>query len=117
MLPSVACCVVLVVTNCDGSSVRTLMTLLTESGEDTPLESLSMSSVSGLNSSRDKRRGKGRAKGSGRPTTITDDRRTNGKGFLTAAPPANRASSNVTDYTYFVFQTFFPVNTACRRSS
>lgn len=90
MLPSVVCWVVFVeVTSCDVSSVKTLITLLTESGEDTPLESLSMSSVSGLNSSRDKRRGKGRAKGSGRPTTITDDRRTNGKGFLTAAPPAN----------------------------
>ena len=96
MLPSVACCVALVdVTSCDGSSVRTLITLLTESGEDTPLESLSMSSVSGLNSSSDKRRGNGRAKGSGLPTSITDDRRTNGKGFLTAAPPENRASNNV----------------------
>lgn len=96
MLPSVACCVAFVdVTGCDGSSVRTLITLLTESGEDTPLESLSMSSVSGLNSSSDKRRGKGRAKGSGLPTTITDDRRTSGKGFLTAAPPENRTSHNV----------------------
>ena len=95
MLPSVACCVALIdVTGCDGSSVRTLITLLTESGEDTPLESLSMSSVSGLNSSSDRSRGKGRAKGSGLPTTITDDRRTSGKGFLTAAPPENRASNN-----------------------
>jgi len=97
VLPSVACCVALVdVTGCDGSSVRTLITLLTESGEDTPLESLSMSSVSGLNSSSDKRRGKGRAKGSGLPTTITDDRRTSGKGFLTAAPPENRTSRSIT---------------------
>lgn len=39
------------------------MTLPTESGEDTPLESLSMSSVSGLNSSKDISRGTERVDG------------------------------------------------------
>jgi hypothetical protein len=90
-LPSVPCCVVPVeVTSWGGSSVSTLMTLLTESGEDTPLESLSMSSVSGLNNSRDSNRGRGRARGSGRPRTMAVDRRTSGNGFLTAAAPAIR---------------------------
>jgi hypothetical protein len=91
LLPVVSCCddtaVAVEVASCEGSSVRTLMTLLTESGEDTPLESLSMSSVSGLKSSSDKRRGRGRARGSGRPRTIADDRRTNGKGLLAAPLP------------------------------
>jgi hypothetical protein len=87
LLPVVSCCDDTAVASCEGSSVRTLMTLLTESGEDTPLESLSMSSVSGLKSSSDKRRGRGRARGSGRPRTIADDRRTNGKGLLAAPLP------------------------------
>jgi hypothetical protein len=90
-LPRAPCCVVPVeVTSWAGSSVSTLMTLLTESGEDTPLESLSMSSVSGLNSSRDSSRGRGRARGSGRPRAMAVDRRTSGKGFLTGAAPVDR---------------------------
>jgi hypothetical protein len=91
----VPCCadtaVAVEVSICGGSSVRTLITLLTESGDDTPLESLSMSSVSGLKSSSDKRRGRGRAKGSGRPRTIADDRRTRGKGLLSDPTPAIRS--------------------------
>jgi hypothetical protein len=57
------------------------MTLPTESGEETPLESLSMSSVSGLKSSRDMRRGRGRVGGVSVPLrgdeTVTE-RRTSG---------------------------------------
>jgi hypothetical protein len=90
-LPRDPCCVVPVeVTSWGGSSVSTLMTLLTESGEDTPLESLSMSSVSGLNNSRDSNLGRGRARGSGRPRTTAVDRRTSGNGFLIAGAPAIR---------------------------
>jgi hypothetical protein len=90
VVPSAACCIVPVGASGAGSSASTLMTLLTESGEDTPLESLSMSSVSGLNSSRDSSRGSGRAKGSGRPRAMAVDRRTSGKGFLTEVAPADR---------------------------
>lgn len=46
----------------ESSSVRTLITLLIESGEETPLESLSTSSVSGLYNSRDSNFGKGLAR-------------------------------------------------------
>lgn len=44
---------------CESSSFLIDITLPIESGEDTPDESLSISSVSGLNISKDRRRGTG----------------------------------------------------------
>lgn len=59
------------------SSLSTEITLPTESGEDTPEESLSMSSVSGLNSSKDMRRGRVRDVGCWLCANV-EERRTNG---------------------------------------
>ena len=62
-----------------GSSNTTLITLLTLSGDETPLESESRSSVSGLNNSRLNNRGNGFANDSCLPNGAAEALRTNGK--------------------------------------